>query len=92
MQPKPDVIGTIAGTAGAMDVKYPYLSITRRKRAIVDTESFGSQYGYPSGATGLLGDYEGYTKCQSVHLENMGYATKAEIEYIEKKLLEGVHL
>lgn len=92
MQPKPDVIGTIAGTAGAMDVKYPYLTITRRKRAIVDTENFGSQYGYPSGATGLLGDYQGYTKCQSVHLENMGYATKAEIEYIERKLLEGVHL
>ena len=92
MQPKPDVIGTIAGTAGAMDIKYPYLSITRRKRAIVDTENFGSHYGYPSGSIGLLGDYEGYTKCQSVHLENMGYATKAEIEYIERKLLEGVHL
>lgn len=46
-------------------------------------------FGYPSYITAKLGDLEGYTEIDSIHLENIG-ATESELSEIESILKGGV--
>ena len=43
-----------------------------------------------SNATAKLSEVSGYTEVNTVHLENMGYATEPEIAEIEEALKHGV--
>lgn len=79
--------GGFSGNAGAMNVKKPFLVITRA----VDTQPSGynSQYGYPNNKFGYLVNFKGYTRCKSVHVD-IPNATADEMDEIESMLKEGI--
>ena len=79
--------GGFSGNAGAMNVKKPFLVISRA----VDTQPSGynSQYGYPNNKIGYLINFKGYTRCKSVHVD-IPTATDAELVEIESMLKEGI--
>ena len=82
--------GSIGGSSAFINVKYPYLIITRPKQNI--PESFGHEYGFKSHITARLGDLTGFTKVESIHLEGPNRATELEKNMIEEALVQGVYL
>ena len=52
---------------------------------------YNSFVGYPSNVTKLVGDLNGYTEIDSIHLENVN-ATENELNEIERLLKMGVIL
>lgn len=80
--------GMVAGPVGSMDVKYPYLIISRPKMAI--PEAYGTIQGYPSNISMPLADVTGFAKIKELHLDNISGATSDEIDEIESLLKDGV--
>lgn len=78
---------------GASSLFYPnsaYLIITR---PVVNIPSgYSGYYGKPCGETLTLNTLNGFTKVDSVHLENIETATDVELRDIETLLKEGVIL
>ena len=79
--------GTIGCAAGLMDVQTPYLVISRPRQALPEKQN--TYTGYPSFITEQIGDLEGYTEVQIIHLENMT-CTDEEYQEIDSLLLGGV--
>lgn len=81
--------GSMNGTNGILGYKTPYLIVTRPIQSYpADFETFK---GYPSNITAKLGDLSGFTKVNTIHLENIT-ATEKELEEIERLLKAGVIL
>ena len=84
-----DRSGSFSGNAGAMGVKKPYLVITRALDA--QASGYNSLYGYPLNKSGLLRNFRGFTRVQSVHVD-IGKATDYEKRLIEDKLKKGIKI
>lgn len=79
--------GSISGSLGAINIKKPYLIISRPIPA--DANTFNNFYGYPANKTIRLGNCSGYTKVKSVHVEGI-ICTDEEKNMIESQLKQGV--
>lgn len=79
--------GSISGSLGAINIKKPYLIISRPIPA--DANTFNTFYGYPANKTIRLGNCSGYTKVKSVHVEGI-ICTDEEKNMIETQLKQGV--
>lgn len=79
--------GSFSGNAGAMNVKKPFVIITRAINA--QASHYNTMYGYPLNKYGYLRNFRGYTRVQSVHVDISG-ATEAEKIMIEQKLKSGI--
>ena len=77
-----------SGIAGVLSHLRPCIKITCNKSPL--PEDYKQIQGYPSNVSVKLSECEGYTEVNSVHLENMGYATEEEIAEIEEYLKRGV--
>ena len=88
---KPQILraGTIAGNAGLLAGRTPYLIFEIPRQSA--PENANSLMGYPSNMTLNLGSIHGYTEVEYVHLENLS-ATGPEAEEIEALLKGGVIL
>lgn len=82
--------GVCSGNAGYLGVQKPYLIFSIPRVAI--PKGLNKYTGYPIFATYKLADLKGYTEIEQVHLENMGQATKEEIDKIISMLEGGVIL
>lgn len=82
--------GVASGNAGYLGVQKPYLIFNIPRVAI--PKGLNKYTGYPIFATYKLGDLQGYTEIEEIHLENMGNATKEEIDRIVSLLKGGVIL
>ncbi len=80
--------GSFTGCAGAMGVKKPYLIISRPQTAMADR--FQHFTGIPSNSLVTLSACSGYTRVNSVHVENIQKATDEEKTRIEQLLKSGV--
>lgn len=79
--------GAVSSTSGLLGVQTPYMILTRPRQCLPSNQN--KYIGYPSLVTRTLGDCEGFTRVEAIHLENIG-ATDAEIEEIESILHSGV--
>ncbi len=79
--------GTISAAAGLMGVQTPYLIISRPRQAIPENQS--TYTGYPSFITEDLGELNGYTEVQMIHLHEMS-CTEDEFNEIDELLAAGV--
>jgi len=82
--------GIASGNAGYLGIQKPYLIFNIPRVAI--PKGLNKYTGYPIFATYKLGDLKGYTEIEEIHLENMGAATKDEIDRIVSLLKGGVIL
>lgn len=82
-----DRSGSFSGNAGAMGVKKPYLVISRALNA--QASNYNSLYGYPLNKSGVLKNFRGFTRVQSVHVDIPG-ATDYEKRLISDLLHRGV--
>lgn len=91
MNSKPHVghAGALSGPGGLLGVRYPYLIIYRPNQSLAD--GYNSFEGYPSNITETLGNLSGFTRVESIHLENLD-AMEVERMEIESILKSGVYL
>lgn len=82
-------VGGTGGSIGFMGVQTPYLIINRPEQSVPD--DYNKFYGYPCNMWETLGNLEGYTVVERIHLENI-IATSEELDLIEKELKSGVIL
>lgn len=81
--------GQAGSVAGALNMQESYLIITRPIQSL--PKDFNTLNGYPSNITETLGNLEGYTEVEYVHVEGIS-ATEEELMDIESKLIGGVIL
>ena len=86
-KPNIEKSGSLGGMGGMLGVQTPYLIITRPRQAIPKHQN--KYIGYPSYINETLGDCEGFTRVEEVHLENIP-GTETEIKEIENLLKSGV--
>lgn len=82
--------GIASGNSGYLGVQNPYFIFNIPRVAI--PKGLNKYTGYPIFATYVLSDLKGYTEIEEIHLENMGQATKEEIDKIISLLKGGVIL
>ena len=63
-----------------------------RPNVLYDNEYYKKYYGLPYGGIIELNKCKGFTKVSSIHLENIPYASSAELEMIKEYLYNGVIL
>jgi hypothetical protein len=80
--------GNFSANAGAMGIKKPYLIINRKDA--YDAYDYNRFIGYPANIACRLADCSGYTKVNSVHVENIPGATENEKERILSVLRSGI--
>ena len=80
--------GAVSANAGAMDIRKPYLIITRKKA--YNAVQYNHYYGFPANKTVTLGSCSGYTRVKSVHIDSIYNATDNEKAEIEALLKQGV--
>ena len=81
--------GSFSGNAGAMNVKKPFVVITRAINA--QASHYNTLYGYPLNKFGYLRNFRGYTRVQSVHVD-IPNATEKEKAMIESMLRNGIKI
>ena len=79
--------GGFAGNAGAMGIKKPYLIISRPQTELAD--KFTTFVGKPSNYTTTIGACKGFTKVDTVHIENVD-ATSSELDELNQILTSGI--
>ena len=79
--------GSFSGNAGAMNLRKPYLIISRPMPKMA--ENFNHFVGYPSNNTVRIGDCEGFIKMRAHHIK-IHNATDDELSEIENFLYRGV--
>lgn len=86
---KPDVShsSSIGAASGLMSIQTPYLIIERPRQAIPENQQ--TYTGFPSFITEDLGELNGYTEVEVVHLHGMS-CTDDELEELDRLLQEGV--
>lgn len=89
LKPNIEKSGAMGGTGGMLAIKKPYLVLTRPKQAHPKDQNHYT--GYPSFITENLGDLNGYTEIEKIHLEGVP-ATDEELSEIETLLKGGVIL
>ena len=89
MKPNIERSGALSGGASMMEIKKPYLVITRPKQAVAKNQS--SYMGLPTWIKRKLSSVSGFTKVETVIFKS-SHATQAEAEEIEQLLKEGVFL
>lgn len=82
-----DRSGSFSGNAGAMGIKKPYLVVSRSLNA--QASNYNSLYGYPLNKSGVLKNFRGFTRVQSVHVD-IPRATDYEKRLISDLLHRGV--
>ena len=82
-----DRSGSFSGNAGAMNVKKPFIIISRPINA--QASHYNTLYGYPLNKYGYLRNFRGFTRVQSVHADISG-ATDTEKSMIESLLKNGI--
>lgn len=81
--------GSFSGNAGAMNVKKPFVVITRAINA--QASHYNTLYGYPLNKYGYLRNFRGYTRVQSVHVD-IPNATEKEKAMIDSMLRNGIKI
>ena len=79
----------ISSNYGYLDVKYPYLIITRPIQSV--PSNFKQYYGYPLNITTELNTLSGYTEVEEIHLEGLNLNT-LEMSELDSLLKSGVIL
>ena len=79
--------GSFSGNAGAMGIKKPYLIISRPQTELAD--KFTTFVGKPSNYTTTIGACKGFTKVDTVHIENVD-ATSSELDELNQILINGI--
>lgn len=81
--------GNFGSNSGAMDIKKPYLIITRN----VPYEAGGREEfeGLPCNVTRMISQCSGFTKIKEINLNNVT-ATKQELEELKELMMEGIIL
>lgn len=82
-----DRAGSFSGNAGAMGIKKPYIVIARSLSA--QASGYNSLYGYPLNKSGVLKNFKGFTRVQSVHVD-IPKATDYEKKLISELLRNGI--
>lgn len=89
MKPTVERSGAVGSTAGMMAPQKPYFIITRPRQAIPAQQN--KYTGYPAFTTHQIGNLQGYTEIEALHLSVPG-ATDAEYEEIASLLQGGIIL
>lgn len=87
LKPSIERSGAIGSSGGMLAIQTPYLILTRPRQ--VRPESQSVYTGYPSFITETLGDLNGWTIIQAIHLDNIP-CTSEELEEIDGLLKAGV--
>lgn len=87
ISPNVQRVGNMSSTVGFMGIKKPFIILSRPIQSLA--ENYNTYRGFVSNITMSLGDCEGYTEVEEVHLEKIS-ATENEISEIENLLKSGV--
>ena len=87
IKPNVERSGAIGATGGLLSVQKPYLILTRPRQARPEMQN--KYTGYPSFITETLGELEGWTQIQAIHLEAIP-CTADELSEIDELLKSGV--
>lgn len=87
LKPAIERSGAIGSSGGMLAVQMPYLILTRPRQA--NPASQNVYTGYPSFITETLGDLNGWTIVQAIHLDNIP-CTSEELDEIDGLLKAGV--
>ena len=89
MNSKPAIerTGAMSATNGQLSVQTPFVIITRPRQSL--PEGYKHYGGYPSNITARLGDLSGYTKVDSIRINDLA-ATEPELTEIYSLLKKGV--
>lgn len=81
--------GSLASTLAPSSV---YLIKKRNELVDVNEDEFKRIHGLPLYESRVLAQMKGFTIVEDIHLENLGNATRSEMEEIETLLKQGIHL
>ena len=87
ISPNVQRVGNMSSTVGFMGIKKPFIILSRPIQSLA--ENYNTYRGFVSNITMTLGECEGYTEVEEVHLEKIS-ATENEISEIEDLLKNGV--
>lgn len=79
--------GNMSANVGFMDIKKPYLIISRLVQSL--PKDFGHNVGYMSNVTMKLSDCKGFTQVRFIHLDGI-VATSTEINELDSLLKQGI--
>ena len=86
-KPRVERTGALAATTGQLCTQTPYLIITRPEQSLPN--NYKHYEGYPSNITSKLGSLSGFTKVESIRLNDLA-ATQPELMEIYSLLYKGV--
>lgn len=86
-KPRVERTGALAATTGQLCSQTPYLIITRPEQSLPN--NYKHYEGYPSNITSRLGSLSGFTKVESIRLNDLA-ATQPELMEIYSLLYKGV--
>lgn len=87
LKPSIERSGAIGSSGGMLAIQTPYLILTRPRQARPESQNIYT--GYPSFITETLGDLNGWTIVQAIHLDNIP-CTSEELDEIDGLLKAGV--
>ena len=87
ISPNVQRVGNMSSTVGFMGIKKPFIILSRPIQSLA--ENYNTYRGFVSNITMTLGECDGYTEVEEIHLENIS-ATENEISEIENLLKSGV--
>lgn len=87
ISPNVQRVGNMSSTVGFMGIKKPFIILSRPIQSLA--ENYNTFRGFVSNITMTLGECDGYTEVEEVHLEKIS-ATENEISEIEDLLKNGV--
>lgn len=80
--------GNLAGNAGAMGIRKPYIIVKRPVEYAA--AGYSEFYGNPANVTYRISAFSGYVRVKSVHVSDIANATQVEKNEIENLLKSGV--
>lgn len=80
--------GSLASNTGVLGEFLPYIVLHRPKQSLA--QNFKTFKGYQSNITSALGNCQGYTEVDFIHLTGISGATDTELQEIEQLLKSGV--
>lgn len=80
--------GSLSSNTGTLGEFTPYIVVHRPKQSLA--QNFKAFKGYQSNITSILGNCDGYTEVEFIHLTGIDGATDTELNEIERLLKEGV--
>ena len=89
LKPTVEKSGAMGGTGGMLAIQKPYIILTRPRQALPESQNYFT--GYPSFTTEILGNLNGFTVVECMHLTGIP-GTNEEVVEIENLLMLGVIL